>query len=213
MPALLSSLLPETALRPRLEARGLAVRRGYRPLFQSLDLDLEPGEIVGLTAPNGRGKSTLLRLLAGFSAPDNGAIRWLPETGEPPPIQYLGHRDGLREALSPRENLAFAAGLDGAGDARVDAALEALGLERLADLPVQVLSAGQRRRVALARLVAAPRPVWLLDEPLAALDLAGRALVADLLVAQARSGGLALVATHQPLGVETRTFELGGAAP
>lgn len=199
----------------RLEARGLTIRRGYRLLFEALDLDLGAGEVLQLTGPNGAGKSTLMRILAGFSQPDAGSIRW-QGTGEDDEVatllHYHGHREGLREALTPAENLAFAAGILGGDATGIPAALERLGAGALADLPVQVLSAGQRRRVALARLLVAPRPVWLLDEPLAALDVAGQALVGELIAAHAAQGGMAIVATHQPLGIAVRQLKLGGVA-
>ena len=199
----------------RLEARGLAVRRGFRLLFEALDVDLASGDILQLTGANGTGKSTLMRLLAGFTQPDAGSIRWLG-LGEDEEssnlLHYHGHREGLREALTPAENLAFAAGILGGDAASIPLALDRLGAGNLADLPVQVLSAGQRRRVALARLLVAPRPVWLLDEPLAALDVAGQALVGDLLAEHQKAGGMAIVATHQPLGIEVRHLMLGGTA-
>lgn len=200
----------------RLEARGLAVRRGFRLLFDALDVDLTSGDILQLTGANGTGKSTLMRLLAGFTQPDAGTIRWLGLSEDDDTatlLHYHGHREGLREALTPAENLAFAAGILGGDAARIPFALDRLGAGSLADLPVQVLSAGQRRRVALARLLVAPRPVWLLDEPLAALDVAGQALVGDLLAEHRKAGGMAIVATHQPLGIEVRHLVLGGAAP
>jgi heme exporter protein A len=195
-----------------LEARGLTIRRGFRLLFEGLDLDLRAGEILQFTGPNGTGKSTLMRILAGFIQADAGRIDWrgLPEEIEPAGLlHYHGHREGLREALTPRENLAFSAGLLGGDPRRIAAALDALDAGMLGDLPVQVLSAGQRRRVALARLLVAPRPVWLLDEPLAALDTAGQALVGTLLTQHAARGGLAIVATHQSLGIDVRHLTLG----
>lgn len=197
----------------RLEARGLTIRRGFRLLFEGLDLDLLAGEIVQLSGPNGAGKSTLMRILAGFSRADAGTIRWpgAPEEAEITSLfHYHGHREALREALTPWENLAFAAGLLGGGTEAIRPALEKLGAGALADLPVQVLSAGQRRRVALARLLVAPRPVWLLDEPLAALDLEGQGLVGRLLADHRAQGGMALVATHQPLGFPVRHLVLDG---
>lgn len=199
----------------RLEARGLAVRRGFRLLFEALDVDLTSGDILQLTGANGTGKSTLMRLLAGFTQPDAGSVRWLGVSEDDDAttlLHYHGHREGLREALTPAENLAFASGILGGDATRIPAALTRLGAGSLADLPVQVLSAGQRRRVALARLLVAPRPVWLLDEPLAALDVAGQALVSDLLAEHRKSGGMAIVATHQPLGIDVRHLMLGGAA-
>lgn len=205
--------MKETLL--RLEARGLSMRRGHRMLFRDLDLDLERGSVLQLSGPNGAGKSTLMRILAGFVRPDSGILRW---TGAPDDadiatsLHYHGHRDGLREALTPTENLTFAAGILGGDVGLISSALECLGAASLADLPVQVLSAGQRRRVALARLLVAPRPVWLLDEPLAALDVAGQRLVDGMLDHHIRQGGMAIVATHQPLGIDMHSLVLGGAA-
>ena len=196
----------------RLEARGLTVRRGYRLLFEHLDLDLASGEILQLSGQNGTGKSTLMRIIAGFSQPDAGEIRWSGLGAEDEAatlLHYHGHREGLRDALTPIENLAFTAGILGGDAARIPGALERLDAGSLAELPVQVLSAGQRRRVALARLLVAPRPVWLLDEPLAALDITGQALVGELIAEHARAGGMAIVATHQPLGIKARHLELG----
>lgn len=200
----------------RLEARGLSVRRGWRLLFEGLDLDLAAGEVLQVAAPNGAGKSTLLRLLAGLLQADAGTIRFHglgPEETPATSLHYHGHREGLREALTPRENLAFHAALAGGAPARIPEALAALGAEALAGLPVQVLSAGQRRRVALARLLVAPRPLWLLDEPLAALDTEGQARVATLIAEHAAKGGLAIVATHQPLGLAVRELRLADYGP
>ena len=195
-----------------LDARGLTIRRGFRLLFEGLDVSLGRGEILQLSGPNGSGKSTLMRALAGFSHADEGRVSWrgVPEEIEPATlVHYHGHRDGLREALTPRENLAFAAALLCGDERYIEPALVRLDAGRLMDLPVQVLSAGQRRRVALARLLVAPRPVWLLDEPLAALDVAGQKLVSELLADHAARGGMALVATHQPLEIEVRHLKLG----
>jgi len=199
----------------RLEARNLGMRRGYRRLFEGLNLVLDPGRITQLVGPNGTGKSTLIRILAGFLKADSGQVLWHGLTEEQEGhalLHYHGHREGLREALTPHENLMFSAQLLGGDVARVLTALDRLGIPRLADLPVQVLSAGQRRRVALARLLVAPRPLWLLDEPLAALDVAGQALVSALLAEHAAQGGMALVATHQPLGIETQVLDLAVAS-
>ena len=198
----------------RLVASGLAARRGYRTLFEALDLALGAGEIIQLFGPNGSGKSTLLRILAGYGAPDSGVVRWegLPSEVDPATlIHYSGHRDALRDALSARENLLFAAGLLGGSAAAIEPALDRLGAGRLIDLPVRVLSAGQRRRIALARLLIAPRPLWLLDEPLAALDTAGQALVAALIGEHAAAGGAVLVATHHAIDVASRRLDLGDA--
>lgn len=188
------------------------MRRGARRLFEGLDLALQPGEAMQLAGPNGAGKSTLMRVLAGLLTPDSGTVTWenLPEEREPAGlIHYHGHREGLREALTPRENLAFSAAILGGAAEAIEPALARLGALALADLPVHVLSAGQRRRVALARLLVAPRPIWLLDEPLAALDIAGQALVAELVAEHLAGGCLAILATHQPLEIPVTRVTLG----
>lgn len=195
----------------RLEAHGLGMRRGYRLLFEGLGVTLASGTITQLTGPNGAGKSTLLRLLAGFMPLENGSITWHGLGADEPPetlLHYHGHREGLSAALTAHENLDAAARLLGGAREAILPALHALKAEALADLPVGVLSAGQKRRVSLARLLVAPRPLWLLDEPLAALDHEGQALVATLIENHARAGGMALVATHQALPYETNRLDL-----
>ena len=193
-----------------LEALGLCARRGHRLLFEKLDIRISPGEIIALRGANGAGKSTLLRILAGFMRPDSGVIRWpgAPDSEPQTLIHYLGHREGLRDPLSTLENLEFLSSMLGGERAAIPAALDRLGIARLATLPVGVLSAGQRRRVALARLLIVKRPFWLLDEPLATLDSVGQAIVTGLLAQHAQTGGLALVATHQALGIESGTITL-----
>lgn len=196
-----------------LTAAALGCRRGARVLFDNLDFTLAAGTLVTLTGPNGSGKSTLMRILAGLTPRESGSVTVTGggEDIEPASLMhYHGHREGLRDALTARENLAFATALLGGTEKSVLPALDRLGARRLADLPVRVLSAGQRRRVSLARLVAAPRPLWLLDEPLAALDVAGQALVSELIGDHIAAGGSALVATHQPLAISDRTLTLGG---
>jgi heme exporter protein A len=196
----------------RLVASGLAVRRGPRFLFKDLEVVLRAGEVMQLTGRNGSGKSTLLRLLAGFSPADQGSIRLegLDEGARNSAFHYFGHREGLRAALSARENLAFLAGLLGGDASRIPDALSRLGIARLENLPVRVLSEGQRRRVALARLLVVDRPVWLLDEPLASLDAEAIEIVSGLISDQAARGGMAMVATHQLLPAKTATLDLSG---
>lgn len=195
----------------RLLAEKLACRRGERLLFRDLSLALEPGEILLVAGPNGAGKSSLLRILAGFLAPESGRVR-LEGAGETPLAEqchYLGHRDGLRAALTVSENLAFLGALLG-GTGQMAPALEQVGLGARGDSPVATLSAGQRRRVAFARLLMTPRPLWLLDEPTSALDAAAQEMVAACLAAHSAGGGIAVVASHLPLGVPVRRLNLGG---
>jgi heme exporter protein A len=192
----------------------LGCQRGGRMLFRDLSFRLDSGDLVTLTGPNGSGKSTMMRIVAGLTPLEEGSVR-LEGAGEDTDpahhLHYHGHREALRDALTARENLTFATALLGGDVAAVPAALERLGARRLADLPVRVLSAGQRRRVALCRLITVPRTLWLLDEPLAALDVAGQALVAELIAEHVGNGGAALVATHQPLGITGKVLDLGTA--
>lgn len=184
------------------EGVDLACHRGGRLVFEAVEFALEAGDALLLRGPNGSGKSSLLRILAGLLAPAAGRIVW---AGEPVPrdpaghrarIHFVGHAHGLKTALSARENLAFAAALEGSGGSALPAALAAFDLEALAEAPVRLFSAGQRRRLALARLVAAPRPLWLLDEPGVGLDAASRHRFEALIGRHRAEGGVAVVATH-----------------
>src|SRR5690606_32756262 len=151
------------------------------------------GEALLVTGPNGAGKSSLLRIVAGYLAPDAGSVTLAGGEADALLVgqcHYLGHRDGLRAALTVPENLGFFRALL-SGDGDVAAALATVGMQRLIDNPVATLSAGQRRRVALARLMVAPRPLWLLDEPTSALDAAGQAMVAECIARHLGGGGLA----------------------
>jgi heme exporter protein A len=200
-----------------VRAQGLELRRGERTLFEAFDLALNAGEAVALTGPNGAGKTSLLRAIAGFIAPAAGQIAFLGEGGaleadeaRRTDIHLVGHQDGLKAGRTARDELKFQVGWTGGDDARALAAAERLGLTRLLGLAVRHLSAGQRRRLALARLVAAPRALWLLDEPLAPLDAAHRAQFGELMVEHLAGGGLILAAVHDPLPIAARSVALGG---
>jgi heme exporter protein A len=202
----------------RLNAAEIALERGGRQLFRALSFEVETGEALVVTGPNGAGKSSLLRAIAGFLSLSAGALRL--EGGDADlsigeQAHYLGHADALKSALTAGENLAFWAGALG-GDSRREAwapALELLRLGHVADFPVRALSAGQKRRVALARLNVARRPLWLLDEPTAALDAAAQALFAEVMREHLASGGIIVAATHAPLGLEgAKTLRLGAEA-
>jgi heme exporter protein A len=185
-----------------LEARDLACLRGERVVFAGLSFALAPGGALLLTGANGAGKSSLLRLLAGLLAPAEGRLLWggrdalADRSVHAARLRYVGHGDALKPALTARENLLFHARLWGG---EVDPALEALGLGPLADLPAGVLSAGQRRRLGLARLALAPAPLWLLDEPTTGLDAASVRRLGALLARHRAAGGMVAAATHLPL--------------
>jgi heme exporter protein A len=202
----------------RILVSDLACSRGGRRLFGRLGFRLEQGEAMLVTGPNGIGKTTLLRALAGFVRPDAGVIA-VEGAGEdaalPQLSHFVGHRDGLKAALTVRENLALAPALLGGAGALVAEAAERLDLLRLLDLPAGVLSAGQRRRTALARLLVARRPVWLLDEPTSALDAASQGAVAKLMAEHVAAGGILIAATHLPLGLPNArdlAFDAAGRA-
>ena len=211
---------PQSDPERRFAGQALACRRGGRPVFERVGFALAAGECLVLTGPNGAGKSSLLRLMAGLLAPSHGDIRWNGALLADQPeaharrLCYVGHMDALKPAWSLARNLAFWSGLSGtpSGPDRVLPALERLGVGALADIPVGRLSRGQARRGALARLLLAPRALWLLDEPTASLDDASSAVVSALVEAHCAGGGIAVVATHRPLGLEgARTLRLGEA--
>jgi heme exporter protein A len=185
-----------------LEARDLACLRGERVVFAGLSFTLEAGGALLLVGANGAGKSSLLRLLAGLLHAAEGALLWgvepaLADRAEHAKrLRYLSHQDALKPALTARENLLFFARLWGG---EVEAALAALDLGPLAELPARVLSAGQRRRLALARLALAPAPLWLLDEPTVGLDTASVGRLGALLARHRAGGGMVIAATHLPL--------------
>ncbi len=191
--------------------------RGPRVVFKGLTLAVEAGAMVAVEGPNGSGKSSLLRMIAGFIRPAAGEIivqRDGTRAGDGEDraalVGWLGHLDAIKPQMTVREQVLFWSRLY-AGARETQDAMDQFGLTRLADVPGQYLSAGQRRRLALARLWLSSRPLWLLDEPLAALDVEGKALVARALESHCAAGGIALAATHEPLGVSGQTLRMGTA--
>jgi heme exporter protein A len=204
----------------RLSANGLTCLRGGREVFANLDFEVAAGEALTLTGRNGAGKSSLLRMIAGLLAVAKGRI--VLDGGDkdlstPEQCHYLGHRDALKTALTVAENLDFwRAYLDGgttekAAADKVDA-LAAVGLSSVAGLPAAYLSAGQRRRLSIARLIAVPRPIWLLDEPTSSLDAAAQTMLTALMTDHMKAGGLVIAATHGPIGLlGAKQLHIGGA--
>lgn len=175
-----------------ISANGLGMIRGARVLFGEVSLMAAPGEAIVLRGPNGAGKTTLLRILAGLTQPAAGAVRRNAEA------HWLGHRDGLKPHESPSDHLALWARAWGGG--AVDPIIERMGLTRPKDVPASLLSAGQRRRTALGRLLLVERPIWLLDEPFSALDTNGRDLLLELIAAHRAIGGTVISAIHGEAG-------------
>ena len=199
----------------RLSGRGLRCVRGGREVFAGLDFDAEGGEALAVVGPNGAGKSTLLRLIAGLLAMEGGSVELSGGDAEltlPEQAHYLGHRDAMKPALTVTENLVFWAEFFGGTPGDPADAIEAVGLSHAAELPAGFLSAGQRRRLSIARLLAVHRPIWLLDEPTSALDLASQRVFAGLMTAHLARGGMIIAATHAPLGIEARELRIGGAS-
>ncbi len=209
----------------RLIIDHLTQMRGTRLLHDNLSFDLSSGEGLVLTGPNGVGKTTLLRTIAGFIPPLAGTVRLEGAGDDAPTLEatvaehchFVGHLNAVKSSLTVAENLAFWHDFLGPEPGRptsdaVEAAMERLTLVDLADIPAGYLSAGQKRRLGLARLLVAKRPIWLLDEPTVSLDTASRAIVDQLVAAHIKAGGMAIVATHLPLAVDgIRALEL--AAP
>jgi heme exporter protein A len=199
----------------RLSGRGVRCVRGGREVFSGLDFEASSGEALAVVGPNGSGKTSLLRLIAGVLAPAGGSIAL--EGGEDELTlaelsHYLGHRDPLKPALSVSENLRFWRDFLGGMTSDPAESLAVVELDHAARLPAAYLSAGQRRRLSIARLLTVQRPVWLLDEPTNALDTAGQKLFATLMGDHLARGGLIIAATHAPLGVPTRTLRVGDAS-
>jgi heme exporter protein A len=197
----------------RILVENLACRRAGRLIFEGLSFGLGPGEALVVTGRNGAGKSTLLAAIAGAVRPTAGRIAIEGAGPDDAPLRerlhVVGHRDGLKTALSARENLAFYQALFGASTLTPEAALARMGLGHAAAIPVAYLSAGQRRRVALARLLVSHRPLWLLDEPTSALDTRAQAGLLGLMQEHLAAGGLIIAATHAPLGLAAREIRIG----
>jgi heme exporter protein A len=197
----------------RLSGRGTRCVRGGREVFSGLDFEVASGEALAVIGANGSGKTSLLRMIAGLLALAAGSIALEGGEGEltlPEQAHYLGHRDALKPALSVVENLSFWRDfLAGEGfDARES--LATVGLDHASFLPASYLSAGQRRRLSIARLLIIHRPIWLLDEPLNALDAAGASMFARLMSDHLARGGLIIATTHGSLGIEARELRIGG---
>jgi heme exporter protein A len=201
-----------------LEARALTCSRGEARLFRELSFGVAAGEWLAVRGANGSGKTTLLRCVAGLTRPDAGDVLWNGEittrhaAGFHAELLHAGHLDAIKDDLTAAENLASALALRGiaAGADAMLAALAECGLDKRRHLPARRLSAGQRRRIGLARLMLDPAPLWTLDEPLAALDDAGQALFTGLLSRHLARGGVALVATHHDLGApNARELRMG----
>lgn len=199
----------------RLMAEGLSAKRGEDLIFNDISFVLDASDALVVTGPNGSGKSTLLRVLAGLLHPESGYLKLEncpPEIGHPSEVShYLGHRNAMKRELTVAENLSFwqrfmGDSPGGTGVALAEA-VAAVGLPDIAHLPFGYLSAGQQRRMAMAKLIVAYRPIWILDEPTAALDAGADRLFADLVKAHLGRGGIVIAATHQPLGLD-RTKEL-----
>ena len=196
----------------QLVVDNLACRRAGRRVFEDLSFTLHAGEALAVMGRNGAGKSTLIAAMAGLVRRHAGEIRasGIGDRTLAESLHLVGHRDSLKASLTADENLAFAADLLGNASLTPAEALARVGLPGAADLPVGYLSAGQRRRVALARLLVAQRPLWLLDEPLTALDAAGQGLLADIMAEHLSAGGLIVAATHAALPiVGARELRLG----
>ena len=192
-----------------LDVTNLECVRGDRPLFRGLSFAVRPGELLHVVGANGSGKTTLLRTLCGLSRPAAGEIRWhnadIRELGDDyhQQLAYVGHLNGIQGELTARENLRAAGCLAGAASGtEIDSALAQVGLTAYRDFPAKILSQGQKRRLALARLAVIPKPLWILDEPFSALDTRSLGAMTALLSGHLATGGTIIITSHQDLAVE-----------
>jgi heme exporter protein A len=198
-----------------LMAQGLSCLRGDRLLFKNVGFELKAGSLLYVLGENGSGKSSLLRLLCGLLTPDDGAILWggrkIKQDAENylANLTYIGHLNGLKDDLTALENLQMSARLAGSSviESKALAALAAIGIERCANLPVRVLSQGQKRRVALARLWLTESQLWILDEPFAALDTASVNVLASRLSEHMSNGGMTIITTHQDVSINAQSIQ------
>jgi len=198
----------------RLSGSDLACQRGGREVFAGVSFSVASGEALTIVGRNGAGKSSLLRMVVGLVRIAHGRIALDggdPELNVAEQAHYLAHQDALKPSLSVAENLRFWSGFLGTGAADIAEPLAAVGLDTLADLPAAYLSAGQRRRLSIARILVVKRPIWLLDEPTSALDAAAQDRLAEFMRAHIAGGGLIMAATHSALGLnDARELRLGG---
>jgi heme exporter protein A len=198
-----------------LQGRDLAIVRGDRLLFGDVDFGLDAGELLRVEGPNGSGKTSLLRAVAGLIEPDDGEVLWRDQSvrrqrqAYHAELAWMGHRPGFKGDLTPVENLRFEAGLRSGSHTTTDAVFQRLGLVPLRRIPFRMLSAGQQRRLALARLALSGATLWLLDEPFTNLDAEGRVQVQALVGEHLAGGGLAIAASHQELVIDAPTHRIG----
>jgi len=198
-----------------LSGQDISCTRGGRAVFTGISFNVEAGEALAITGANGAGKSSLLRILAGLLPLTEGRLHYnesAPELTLPEQAHYLGHRDPFKPALSVRENLTFWQRYLGGPSSDIECSLDLAGLGAISHLPAGYLSAGQKRRLSIARLIAVKRPIWLLDEPATTLDAAGQSAFIAIMQSHLDGGGLIAAATHVPLGITARELRLGARA-